>query len=325
MSQFFFGPFRFDAQALLLEKHGQKVKLRPKAALVLAALVIRPGEVVSKRALSLTAWGDRPVQDETLFQTVSHLRKALAPMDAIVTIPNVGYRLTVPVVDRASAAARPAVKRIQFMAIAAGAAILLMGGSSALVSPGSARVHTPPALQAFSLGLAHLDQPRLAQRYFEMAVRESDSLLEARLMLSEALLSQGQVEASRAAVEGLLEAARDQHRFGLQASTMHLLSRLSEAAGQRVQALEWARRARDTAARNGLACAIRHGNRRIIELAGENQLPASPAQPDAAQRPGLEVDSDSVAEVCREILFRPPTDDELFVQSASDLLPPGPA
>ena len=69
---------------------------RPRQRLILAVLLLRAGEVVSKEALIDALWGDEPVAtaDKTLQMHVSHLRRALGPQGrTIVATREGGYRI----------------------------------------------------------------------------------------------------------------------------------------------------------------------------------------------------------------------------------------
>jgi TolB-like protein len=71
--------------------------LRPHAAAMLAYLRARPGDVVSKEELLDAVWPETHVSENSLYQCVSELRRALkdhAGM-ALQTVPRRGYRLVV--------------------------------------------------------------------------------------------------------------------------------------------------------------------------------------------------------------------------------------
>lgn len=89
---FEFGPYRLDRQSRVLLRHGVIVPLTPKVFDTLAALVERPGEVVSKDDLLRAIWPDTFVEESNLTQNVSVLRKALGGAAYIETIPKRGYR-----------------------------------------------------------------------------------------------------------------------------------------------------------------------------------------------------------------------------------------
>jgi DNA-binding winged helix-turn-helix (wHTH) protein len=96
MARFLFGDFELDAAAARLTRAGQPLTLAARHLEVLAALLARAGQVVSKDALVEAAWRDVAVTDNSLEQAISSLRRALgAPGSgiSIETVPRQGYRL----------------------------------------------------------------------------------------------------------------------------------------------------------------------------------------------------------------------------------------
>ncbi len=100
---FEFGPFRLDTQRRLLCRRdgGEKIHLSPKAVDVLICLVGNAGEVVTKNQLLDEVWENVFVEEANLSQTIFVLRKALGddPKNPqfVLTVPNRGYRLIVPI------------------------------------------------------------------------------------------------------------------------------------------------------------------------------------------------------------------------------------
>jgi eukaryotic-like serine/threonine-protein kinase len=98
---FEFGEFRVDALARTLRREEEKVTLNRRAFDVLLYLVQNPGKVVSRDELLKNIWPDAFVDENSLEQSVSVLRRALAekPGDAsfIVTLQGRGYQFVVPV------------------------------------------------------------------------------------------------------------------------------------------------------------------------------------------------------------------------------------
>ena len=96
-----FGPYRLDASARVLLRDGAVVPLTPKALEILAVLVKNRGELVSKEELMKAVWPDTFVEEGSLTQNISILRKVLGP-DAegrpyIETMAKRGYRFAAPV------------------------------------------------------------------------------------------------------------------------------------------------------------------------------------------------------------------------------------
>src|SRR6266849_4727903 len=90
----------FPEQRLLLEGDNQ-VRLGSRAFDILAALVERAGEVVSKEELIARAWPQTFVEEANLKIQVSALRRALGDGQGghryVVTVPGRGYNFVSPV------------------------------------------------------------------------------------------------------------------------------------------------------------------------------------------------------------------------------------
>ena len=85
--------FRPDTQTLRVD--GKPVVLEATPFRVLATLIERAGEIVSRGAMIDAIWGDKVVEENNLSVQVSAVRKALGPeRDAIRTFPGMGYRFS---------------------------------------------------------------------------------------------------------------------------------------------------------------------------------------------------------------------------------------
>jgi predicted ATPase/DNA-binding winged helix-turn-helix (wHTH) protein len=96
-----FGPFRFfPGQQLLLEGE-TAVRLGSRALEILAALVERPGELVSKDELTRRVWPNAVVEESNLKVNVAALRRALGEGQPgrryIATVSGRGYCFVAPV------------------------------------------------------------------------------------------------------------------------------------------------------------------------------------------------------------------------------------
>ncbi len=98
-----FGVFEFDPQTGELRKAGNRVRLRPQAARVLAILAMRPGQVVTREQLKEEIWGSDTFVDfeHGLNLCIRQIRAALDD-DAdtpryVETLPRRGYRFIAPV------------------------------------------------------------------------------------------------------------------------------------------------------------------------------------------------------------------------------------
>jgi predicted ATPase/DNA-binding winged helix-turn-helix (wHTH) protein len=99
--EFWFGPFRLlPAQQLLLEGEAP-LRVGSRALEILAALVERPGELVSKGELIARAWPNTFVEESNLKVHVAVLRRALGEGQVgrryVATVPGRGYRFVAPV------------------------------------------------------------------------------------------------------------------------------------------------------------------------------------------------------------------------------------
>jgi TolB-like protein/DNA-binding winged helix-turn-helix (wHTH) protein/Tfp pilus assembly protein PilF len=100
-----FGVFQLDTQTGELRKSGNTIKLRPQAAKVLAVLVGRPDQLVTREELKDQIWGQDTFVDfeHGLNLCIQQIRAALRD-DAdvpryIETLPRWGYRFIAPVRD----------------------------------------------------------------------------------------------------------------------------------------------------------------------------------------------------------------------------------
>ena len=95
------GPFRLDPDAEILTHEGVPVPVGARAVAVLAALVRRPHEQVTRKAIIDTAWAGRVVEDSNLAVQIHALRRALARAPGgdrwIETVARRGYRFVGPV------------------------------------------------------------------------------------------------------------------------------------------------------------------------------------------------------------------------------------
>ncbi|HEX8071477.1 MAG TPA: winged helix-turn-helix domain-containing protein [Pyrinomonadaceae bacterium] len=96
-----FGPFRLDATDRRLLREGAPIPLTPKVFDTLLALVEAGGRVVGKDELMQALWPDTYVEENSLTQNISVLRKALGEETTarryIETVPRRGYRFVAEV------------------------------------------------------------------------------------------------------------------------------------------------------------------------------------------------------------------------------------
>lgn len=160
-----FGPYELDLRSGELHKHGVRMKLQDQPFQILALLLERPGDVVTREELRQKLWpADTFVDFDTgLNSAVKKLRDVLADSAEepryIETLPRRGYRFIAPVENGDGRAPVPMEKRVatvppigpnressnkRRIIVAAGAAALLI--VAALVTWGG--FFTRPALTA---------------------------------------------------------------------------------------------------------------------------------------------------------------------------------
>jgi TolB-like protein/DNA-binding winged helix-turn-helix (wHTH) protein/Tfp pilus assembly protein PilF len=92
-----FGVFRLDPAERTLLRRGEPVALTPKVFDTLVFLVENAGRLITKDEFMKQVWADAFVEEATLAQSISQLRKALGDSEVIETVPKKGYRFLGPV------------------------------------------------------------------------------------------------------------------------------------------------------------------------------------------------------------------------------------
>ena len=114
-----FGDFELDLRTLELQKAGQKLKLAPQPARVLAFLASRPGDLVSREEIRRQVWGDETFVDfeRNLNYSLNVIRAALGDSAQscryIETLPRRGYRF-IASVERERLFAEPTLAVLPF-------------------------------------------------------------------------------------------------------------------------------------------------------------------------------------------------------------------
>lgn len=98
---FQFGEFQIDAQARVLQQGDEVLGLNRRAFDVLLYLVQNPGRIVTRDELLKNIWPDTFVDENSLTQSISVLRRALGEKPGensyILTLPGRGYQFVSPV------------------------------------------------------------------------------------------------------------------------------------------------------------------------------------------------------------------------------------
>src|ERR1044072_8708740 len=95
-----FGPFQLDVSEHRLLHRDEVVPLTPKVFETLLVLIEHSGHVIQKNELMMRLWPDSFVEERSLTQNISLLRKALSEageQQFIETVPKLGYRFVAPV------------------------------------------------------------------------------------------------------------------------------------------------------------------------------------------------------------------------------------
>lgn len=112
-----FGPFRLHTEPLRLCRLDEEMRLGGRALALLQALVVRPGEVLSRAELEAQVWPYSVVEDSSLRVHVAALRRALGDgVDGaryIANIPGRGYSFVAAVARTGTAAPAPVAAPIQ--------------------------------------------------------------------------------------------------------------------------------------------------------------------------------------------------------------------
>ena len=111
-SRFAFGPFVLNSGAGTLLRNDVPVAVGYRGLKLLAALVGRSGEILSKAELMDAAWPGTAVEEGNLTVQIAQLQKLLGPAGDggggwIATVPRVGYRFTGAVEQLAGTKRKP--------------------------------------------------------------------------------------------------------------------------------------------------------------------------------------------------------------------------
>jgi DNA-binding winged helix-turn-helix (wHTH) protein/tetratricopeptide (TPR) repeat protein len=206
-----FSVFELDLEVRELRRRGRFVPLPPQPFVLLALLVQRPGEVVTREELRRALWGDGVHVDHErgLNYAVNRLRRTLGDSAQsprfIETVPRLGYRFLASVdkAPRFEAPERPdagtAVSRRPWLPLAAALVLAMQGAGMARHSragqPGLPSLDRA-AQQAFETGRRWLDQGSTGWRksigFFADAARRDTGFALARYGLADAYMRLGE-------------------------------------------------------------------------------------------------------------------------------------
>jgi TolB-like protein len=149
-----FGIFEFDPESGELRRGGRPVAFQRQPARMLAALVAKPGEIVSREALQVAVWGAGTHVDfeRGLNFCAAQIRSALGDSARtpryIETVPRRGYRFLAPVQTASTASADAPLprnpRRTRLAASAAGVLIVAAAAAWMVRGDGATRIAVVP-------------------------------------------------------------------------------------------------------------------------------------------------------------------------------------
>jgi TolB-like protein/DNA-binding winged helix-turn-helix (wHTH) protein len=169
-----FGDFTLDLAAWHLTRAGRPLPVEPKGLALLALLIERRGEVVTKNEILDAVWKDATVTENAMVRVVAHLRGLLddnaREPKYIETVHTRGYRFVAPV----ARAAAPGRRRPGVLAAVA-AVLLMVAGAGLYVAlreqPPAGRRANDAAPSIAILPLENLGPP--AHQYFADGMTEA--------------------------------------------------------------------------------------------------------------------------------------------------------
>jgi DNA-binding winged helix-turn-helix (wHTH) protein/tetratricopeptide (TPR) repeat protein len=226
-----FGVFELNLGSGELRRAGYRVPLPPQPGKLLAALLERPGEVVTRDELRRVLWGEGTFVDfdHGLNFCVNQLRRILGDRASnprfIETLPRLGYRFLAPVTASPAAEAPrpPALRGARWLTPVLAAWVVSHAGGGSLVARPPVAEPRASVREAYLRGLDHSRRgpaqwPQAAQ-WLERAVVEDPSYAPAQAALAGVYvrLAEGRLRPSR----DVLPLARAAARAALDADRLN--------------------------------------------------------------------------------------------------------
>jgi len=296
LSVYQFYNFQFYREKYQLSQNDIRVNIRPKTALVLSYLIENRQSIVSKNELFEAVWQTSHVQNHTLFQVISEIRK-LTNEDLIRTQPNRGYQWVAPTqvlatddnfcIDSSvlsSVEINPVRKR-EFRYLAMAASITLLVCSSFYLGQWSTQkdgmyvkensgqstiikgTNSLPAINAYAKGVVAFEEGHYSQakQWFDFSLLEDPSSVPSKLMLAESYFKQDNyIRAQDVAFKLLDSLDKSSYHYS---STADLLSRMYAQQGLVFDALNYAITGANSLENSGSFCSIEVSDQRIEQLA----------------------------------------------------------
>jgi len=226
VTEYEFGPFRLDAARRALYRGGEFVPLTPKAAEMLVLLVEEAGRVVTKEQILQRAWAGVVVEEGTIANNISALRKVLDPAfggdGPIATVARRGYRFSAPVRANGVAApsqAAPAAREAFTASSSSAPARALTDRDTVLMGDIENKTGDPVFDGTIKQALLlHLAQSPLLQILSERKVKGALQLMQRPMetpVTGEAALEICQRTGAKAAITGSIFALADEYVIGI--------------------------------------------------------------------------------------------------------------
>jgi DNA-binding winged helix-turn-helix (wHTH) protein len=296
MSTYQFYEFQFNSENYQLSHNELQVNIRPKTALVLSYLIEHRATIVSKNDLFEAVWQTTHVQNHTLFQVISEIRK-LTNQDLIRTQPNRGYQWVAPTrfiaidsIVNITQVKQPSVKnnslrKSSFQYVAMAASITMLACSSFylgqwsnqknaelvtanivndIVTKGSGSL---PAINAYAKGVVAFEEGHYSQakQWFDFSLLEDPNSVQSKLMLAESYFKQENYTRAQDVTFKLLDSL-DKSTYHY-SSAADLLSRMYAQQGLVFDALNYAITGANSLENSGSFCSIEVSDQRVERLA----------------------------------------------------------
>lgn len=289
MSAYQFYEFAFDREKYQLSKNGTEVNIRPKTALVLSHLIENRDVIVSKNELFEAVWQTPHVQNHTLFQVISEIRK-LSNEGLIRTQPNRGYQWLAPTrliaaepSEKSRDNALPIVKikplrKNNLQQFAMAASITMLACSSFFLGQWSSQANQAspvlvkgsnslPAINAYAKGVMAFEAGQYgeAKQWFDFSLLEDPSSVQSKLMLAESYFKQENFTRAQDVAFKLLDSLdKSSYHYS---SAADLLSRMYAQQGLVFDALNYAITGANSLENSAAFCSIEVSEQRIELLA----------------------------------------------------------
>jgi len=295
MSVYQFYTFQFNGENYQLSKNDKKVSIRPKTALLLNYLIKNRQVIISKDELFQAVWQTTHVQNHTLFQVISEIRK-LTNEDLVRTQPNRGYQWVAPTKEitieqsldtdqiepfnvKTKALRKNSGKYLAMVAsISMLACVSFYLGqwstqkSDVFIQDDIAKVihdqgdNSLPAINAYAKGVIAFEQGNYSQakQWFDFSLLEDPNSVPSKLMLAESYFKQENYTRAQDVAFKLLDTLdKSSYQYS---SAANLMSRMYAQQGLVFDALNYAITGANSLENSTSFCSIEVSEQRIGRL-----------------------------------------------------------